>query len=261
MIELLVAQPVNSEAELRRLYPLPVLARVPEDETAAGAGFERPLGDAPRSVREGFRALRDQLELRLAAGGEDAGARQGSTVLMVSAERNDLRGRCSLDLARAFLSIHGVVSVVELDVRDPKMAAMLGIDPLGDLSSLLSGAAVSAIATPFDNGNLLIAAPRVVADLATHEEITARSPAFVDEARRLGDWVVIDAPPIADAAADAVAALDAADFVVVVVHLGSTRPEELGLLRELFEQRGRQPDGYLVVSGSSMGARRSAAPS
>jgi Mrp family chromosome partitioning ATPase len=261
MIELLVAQPINTEAELLRLYPLPVLARVPEDDLDSGARFRRPLSDAPPSVREGFRALRDQLELRASSASSRPTGEWGPTVLMVSPERSDARSACTLDLARAFSSIHDSATVLELDVRNPRMAGMLAVDPPGDLSSLLSGGSVGAVGVPFDGaGSRLVAAPPVV-DLATHEAITARSASIVAEARQRDGWVVVDAPPITEATADAVAALQAADHVVVIVHLGSTRPEGLSLLREVFEQRGRRPDGYLVVSGNLVRERRSASPS
>jgi Mrp family chromosome partitioning ATPase len=258
MIELLTARPIEAETELARLYPLPVLARAPEDKPGRGMDLRRTFNDAPSKVREGFRALRGQLELRAVDGAIPTGS-QGSTVLMISPERSDDRVGCSLNLARAFSSVHKATTVVELDVRNPKMAAMLAIDPPRDISSLLSGMPVESVATPFDHVSeiRLIAAPPAI-DLATREAISAHSAEIVDEARQLGDWVVIDAPPITEAAADAVAALDAADCVVVVVRLGSTRPEALALLREFFEQRGRKPDGYLVVSGASAGRWRSA---
>jgi capsular polysaccharide biosynthesis protein len=249
MIELLVAQPINSEGELLRLYSLPVLARVPDDEAAFGSNLGSSVANSPPAVREAFRTLRDQLELR-AADGMSGPGRRGSTVLMVSPERSAMRGGCSLHLARSFSSVHDAVAVVELDVGDPKISAMLEVDPPGSLSSLIAGASVESVAVSFDgfNGSRLVAAPRAV-DLATREAITTRTAEIIDEARLLGDWVVLDAPPVTEEAADAVAALPAADFVVVVVSLGSTRPEALGLLRELFEQRGRRPDGYLVLTG------------
>jgi len=260
MIELLVAQPINTEAELRRLYPLPVLARVSRDDLDSGEPFRRPLSDAPSSVREGFRALRDQLELRASESSSRTGG-WGSTVLVVSPERSDTRSGCALDLARAFSSIHDSATVVELNVRDPKMAAMLAVDPPGDVSSLLSGARIGTIGVPFDGaGSLLVAAPPVV-DLATREAISARSAEIVAAARQRDGWVVVDAPPITEATADAVAALQEADYVVVIAQLGSTRPEALSLLREAFEQRGRRPDGYLVVSGNLERGRRLGSPS
>jgi Mrp family chromosome partitioning ATPase len=259
MIDLLAARPIDSEAELSQLYPLPVLARAQEVRRGGDLDFRRPLNEAPARLREGFRALRGQLDLRAREGLSKK--KRGSTVLMVSPERNDARSGCSLNLARAFSSAHEAATVVELDVRNPKMAAMLSLDPPRDISSLLSGVPVESVIASLNGagGIGLIAAPPAI-DLAMHEEITARSAEIVEEARRLGNWVVIDAPPITEAAADAIAALGAADFVVVVVRLRSTRPEELGLLRELFEQRGREPDGYLVLSGDSIWRWRSDSP-
>jgi Mrp family chromosome partitioning ATPase/capsular polysaccharide biosynthesis protein len=260
MIDLLAARAIDAETELSRLYPLPVLARVQGGGRGSAMDFRRPLNEAPSRVREGFRALRGQLELR-AHDSSTPNGKRGSTVLMVSPERDDGRTGCSLNLAQAFSSVHEAATVVELDVRNPKMAAMLHIDPPSDISTLLSGAPVDSVAARLNDagGIQLIAAPPAI-DLAMHEGITARSAEIVNEARRLGDWVVVDAPPIAEAAADAVAILDAADYVIVVVRLGSTRPETLGLLRELFEQRGRQPDGYLVLSGDSRWRGRSDSP-
>lgn len=253
LIDLLTARPIDSESELTRLYPLPVLARAQVNRRGGGLEFRRPLNDAPVKVREGFRALRGQLELR-ARGGSGAAAEQGATVLMVSPEGSDGRSSSTLNLARAFSSVHETATVVELDLRNPKLAAMLGIDPTSDISALLSGTSIDAVAFAAhlngSRGFRLIAAPAAI-DLETHEAIAARSNQIVEEARQLGDWVVVDAPPIAEAAADAVGTLDATDYVVVVVRLGSTRPEALGRLRELFEQKGREPDGYLVLSGGA----------
>jgi len=247
MIELLTVRPIYGEAELTQLYPLPVLARVSGLGRRSGTDMRQPFGGAPPEVREGFRTLRGQLDLRAA----DAAGKHAGTVLVISLERGDGRAICSLNLAWAFASVGRVATVVELDVRNPRMAAMLGIDPPGDVSSLLTEAPPQSVAVPFDERGhaQLVAAPAAV-DSAAREAIVGGSTAIVEEARRLGDWVVVDAPPIAEAATDALAALDAADHVVVVVRMGSTRPEGLGLLRELLEQRGRRPDGYLVLSGA-----------
>jgi Mrp family chromosome partitioning ATPase len=248
MIELLTARPIDTELELTRLYPLPVLARAPATGRRPTAELQRSFNEARPGVREGFRILRSQLDLRVAPPGPNG----GSTVLLVSAERGDGRAVCSLNLARAFCSAGNVAVVVELDVRDPKMATMLEVDPPSDVSALLAGRSAASIAFPLEgSGHLrLLAAPPAV-DLATHEAISTGSAGIVDAARTLADWTVVDAPPVAEAAADVAAVLDAADHVVVVVRLGSTRPEGLGLVRELFEQRGRRPDGYLVLSGAS----------
>jgi len=100
----------------------------------------------------------------------------------------------------------------------------------------------------------LIAAPPAI-DLATLEQVIARSAEIVDDSRRLSDWIVVDAPPISEAA-DALIAASSADHIVIVARLGSTTPGALVSLRELFEQAGRAPDGFLVVSATTRRPQR-----
>jgi Mrp family chromosome partitioning ATPase len=140
------------------------------------------------------------------------------------------------------------VAIVELDARNPRLAAMLGVDPAADISALLAGTPVESVATPFDSGGGWLFPAPPGADLAMREEICSRTREILDEVGRIGEWTVVDVPAVAEAPADVVAALDATDHAIVVVHLGVTRPEELAALRDLFGQRGRTPDGYLVVS-------------
>lgn len=255
MIELLVANPISSEAELERLYRLPVLGRVSQAAKPGATASRAAAGDGRPGAREGFRSLRDQLELRAA----DAAAHspdRGSVVLMVSPGRGDQRAGGSLELARAFAVVHGEVTLVELDARRPRLAAMLGVEPAGDISELLSGVPIESVATPFDSGSGRLVPAPPAADLATREGICARTGEILEQARRLADWTVADAPPAAESPADVIAALGASDHVVVVVHLGSTRPESVAALRELLEQRECVPDGYLVVSEALRRGRR-----
>ncbi len=243
MIELLTARPVRIEAELERLYPLPVLARAPRVPRSMLA----TATDGVREVPEGYRALRDQLELR-AADGRARGPGAGSAVLMVSPGRDDRSAGGALTLARAFAAVHATVALVELDVRNPRLAAALGVDPAADLSALLDGGPVESAATPFDSGDSWLFPAPPATDFETREAIFSRTGEILGEVGRMRDWTVVDVPSGAEAPADVIAALDATDRVVVVVQLGSTRPEQLSALRDLFEQRGRTPDGYLVVS-------------
>ncbi len=250
MIELLAAGPIRAEAELERLYRLPVLARVP----GARGSDASAARDPTRQVPEGYRALRDQLELR-ATDSRSGGLDGGLAVLVVSPGGGDSGAAEALNLARAFSAVEASVAVVELDVRNPRLAAMLGVNPVADVSALLAGEPAGSVATSFDSdGSWLFAAPPT-SDLAMREEICARTGEILEEVGRIGDWTVVDAPPVAEAPADVIAACDATEHAVVVVHLGSTRPEDLAAVRDLFEQRGRTPDGYLVVSADARRGR------
>jgi len=136
------------------------------------------------------------------------------------------------------------------------MAGMLATDPRHDIAGLVTGLPLERVASPLDgsNGLRLIAAPPAI-DLATLEQVIARSAEIVDDSRRLSDWIVVDAPPISEAA-DALIVASSADHIVIVARLGSTTPGALVYLRELFEQAGRAPDGFLVVSATTRRPQR-----
>jgi len=138
-----------------------------------------------------------------------------------------------------------------------RMAGMLATDPRHDIAGLVTGLPLERVASPLDgsNGLRLIAAPPAI-DLATLEQVIARSAEIVDDSRRLSDWIVVDAPPISEAA-DALIVASSADHIVIVARLGSTTPGALVYLRELFEQAGRAPDGFLVVSANDTQAAAS----
>jgi Mrp family chromosome partitioning ATPase/capsular polysaccharide biosynthesis protein len=252
LIELLAPRPIEEESELSAAYPLPVLSRVPLADF--GDDIKRPLAEAPPGLREGFRALRSQIELR--ARDRARGNGGGGVVLFVSPGAAEGHASCSLNLARAFVSVHESVTLLELDLRNPRMAGMLGTDPRYDVAELLEGLPVERVADRLDGatGMRLVAAPPGI-DLDTHERVISRAQEIVDASRRLSDWIVVDVAPISEAA-DAVIAAPFADHIIVVVRLGSTNAAALNFMRELFEQTGQVPDGYLVVSGGSAGRIR-----
>jgi Mrp family chromosome partitioning ATPase/capsular polysaccharide biosynthesis protein len=252
LIELLAPRPIADEADLSVAYPLPVLSRVPL--SGFGDDLSRPLSEAPEALREGFRALRSQIELRASDRAQENG--RGGVVLLVSPGSTEGHASCSLNLARAFVSARESVTVVELDLRNPRMAGMLGTDPRHDVAELLRGLPVERVADrPDGDGLRLVAAPAAI-DLETRERVISRSAEIVDASRRLSDWIVVDVAPMSEAA-DALIAAPSADHIIVVVRLGATNAAALGFMRELFEQTGRAPDGYLVVSGAGeRGLRR-----
>ena len=264
MIELLTARPIAVEEELEALYPLPILARIP-----AGGRREREKerlrwarGGASPAVRDGFRTLRGRLNLsERERGGEgarpDDGRRSAATVMLVSPEEMEARTIASLDLARAFAAAEEEANVIELDLNRPRLAAALGAKPRGDLGNLLRAEPPRNAVTPLAREERvgLIVAP-ADPDPRTQEALAVNSGRLVESARATADWLVIDAPPVAEATADVVSVLAVAEHLVVVVALGTTHPEALLLLRETLEQQGRTPDGYVILTGAASRASR-----
>jgi Mrp family chromosome partitioning ATPase/capsular polysaccharide biosynthesis protein len=245
LVELLAIRPIATEAELRPVYPLPILARVPG--SSRRDDLRRPLVEAAPGLREGYRVLREQLELR-SESRRSEGRNGGKTVLLVSPGRAEGSSACALNLARAIVSGRQSATVVELNLRRPQMAEMLGIDPVRNVTALIDGTpAETAVERPAgSDGFQLLAAPPF-ANASLLEDVTAQSTEIVDRVRRIGDWVVVDVAPISEAA-DALVVAHAVDHVLVVVRLGTTDVEELARARELFKQVGIVPDGYVVVS-------------
>lgn len=138
---------------------------------------------------------------------------------------------------------------VELDPASPQVAAALGVDPAASVAELLRGVPVDDVAKSAGGGARFVAAP-VIAERVPRDEVSARTVAFVDDARRVAKWVVVGTPPVAAAPADTLAVLGAIDQILVVVRIGSTRPDALAELREMVEQAGREPAGYLVIDES-----------
>jgi polysaccharide biosynthesis transport protein len=245
LVDLLAVRPIATESELLSIYPLPVLARVPG--ASRRDDLKRPLVGAPPALREGYRVLREQLELRsesLMLGGRGG----GKAVLLVSPGRAEGSSTCAVNLARAIVSGRQSATVVELNLRRPQMAEMLGVDPMRDVTALVAGMpAETAVERPAGRGGFQLLAAPPVANASLLEDVTARSAEIVDRVRRIGDWTVVDVAPISEAA-DALVVAHAVDHVLVVVRLGTTEVEELARARELLEQVGVVPDGYVVVS-------------
>jgi capsular polysaccharide biosynthesis protein/Mrp family chromosome partitioning ATPase len=263
MMELVAVRPLASEEDLSDIWPLPILARVPGGGRRRGEAKRRRWAreGAPIPVREAFRALRSQLVVRERERiGEVGGSGPAATVMLVSPEESESRTLASLELARSFAAAGEEATVVELDMNRPLLASLLDLSPRGDLSSLLraepAGEAVTAL--PGESRVGLIAAPAET-DRETYEALSVNSGRLVEIARSTASWLVVDAPPVAEATADAVTVVGAAEHLVVVVVLGSTRPEALALLRETLAQQGRGADGYVVLSGTPA-SRASRAP-
>jgi hypothetical protein len=71
---------------------------------------------------------------------------------------------------------------------------------------------------------------------------------LVHEAHQLGNWVVVDAPPLSYVP-DALSLANEVDDVILVVRLGNTRLKELSELAELLVQQRITPAGFVVVGG------------
>lgn len=235
---------IRDADEAVELADAEVLARVPlvtghRRRARAGAGFPTAPG-----VQEAFRTLAVQLDQRTGGSG---------TVMVTSASSGDGKTTSAIGLAFALVATGRRVTLIDVDLRKPDVARVLGLgDPPG-LTSLLTGERALA--------DLLVQAPqlpplRVMAagtrgDALMLEPLSRRLPAIVGQARRTADYVVLDTPPLGEVS-DALRVAADADEILVVTRPGHTDRAHFESMRGLLERAGSPPAG-LVVFGAAEG--------
>jgi Mrp family chromosome partitioning ATPase/capsular polysaccharide biosynthesis protein/DNA-binding winged helix-turn-helix (wHTH) protein len=237
---LLMLRRIADERELIEVYPLPILARVPVGgRRRDGSALAQP----PLEVIDAFRSLRLQLEL------ED---RAGGAILVTSASRGEGKTLSTIDLARELTAVGRRVVLIDLDLRQPQLAAALGVVPGRDLLDVARRSDPLADALHEVQGSplLRLASPTSLLDARKVEEFEARLPSLMKDARAIADYVLLDGPPLGELS-DALHAVPLVDHVIVVARVGTTSRSALETLRDLLRRAGRAATGYVVIGGVS----------
>ena len=253
---------LRREEQLRELYSLPILARVPKEKRARAFSFgERRWGFGPTEKRrralppgelspttlESFRTLRTMLT---AQRGGDTGSR---SILVTGPSPFDGKTTTAINLASSLALAGNQVILVEADFRRPTVGEALGLQaPIGIGDVLLGNEEIENAlvpAPPFDYNLSVLLVDRANDWLAEVLSLPA-AEALLDEAKRLADYVVLDSPPLTKVI-DAMPLARQADDVVLVVRLGSSRLAQLARLGDLLDQNGIRPAGFVVVGGAA----------
>jgi capsular exopolysaccharide synthesis family protein len=240
---------LRREEQLRRLYGLPILARIPKDSRAHGAGALAPEMLSPSTI-EAYRTLRATLAA-------SRGREQGSTsILVTSSSPSEGKTTSAINLASSLALAGNKVILIEADLRRPAIAKALGIEPRHGTGSVLLETVdlVDALETTRAYGNYLQvlcadysgAASGWMADRL----FLPSAQKLVTDAKRLADYVVIDSPPLSEVI-DALALAQRADEVLVVVRLGKTHLTKLAHLAELLSRHSIRPVGFAVVGAQT----------
>jgi tyrosine-protein kinase len=237
---------LRREAQLRRLYRLPILARIPRQ----GSRGQRnaPLG--PRQLTSaGSEAYRT---LRATVSRDEGGGRNGQVILVTGASASEAKSTTAINLASALALTGRKVMLIEADLRRPSIAPALGIEtqPGGGVISVLIESTKledALVSSPGYGPNMkMLLADRIEGGWVTDLFSIPAARTLVDEARRQADYVVIDSPPLNEVV-DALPLARWADDVLIVVKLGRTQLEKLRQLAELLAESGITPIGFAIV--------------
>ena len=241
LLDLLGPGRINEERDIRALYPLPVLTRLPT------LPRRRRTADAPE-LREAFRTLQVQLDL-------EPGRHR--VVMVTSASTGDGKTTSALGFALELTAGGRQVILIDLDLRKPDLAGRLGVRPTRGIEHLVAGRAPLAdalVAVP-GAGALELLAPAGQSDLSTLEAVAGQLPDIIDGATALADYVVLDTPPVGEVS-DALKFARSVDDVLVVCRLGRTPRPSFEAMRDVLERVGTRPSGLIVIGGAGAAAAR-----
>jgi capsular exopolysaccharide synthesis family protein len=240
---------LRREEQLRRLYGLPILARIPKDAKAHGAGALAPESLSPSTI-EAYRTLRATLA---ASRGHEMGS---TSILVTSPSPSEGKTTSAINLASSLALAGNKVILIEADLRRPAIGKALGVEPRHGTGSVLLETVElqDALETTKAYGQYL---QLLVADYSgaasgwmADRLFLPSTRRIVDEAKKLADYVIIDSPPLSEVI-DALPLAQRADEVLVVVRLGKTQLTKLAHLAELLSRHAIRPVGFAVVGAQT----------
>jgi Mrp family chromosome partitioning ATPase len=235
----LVQRRVRDLDEALRLYPLPVLARVPELSARKRRGPRDAIWYMPAEVREPFFTLTAQLD----ANGGSKGA-----IMVTSPTTGDGKTSTAINLAVALASSGKRVILLDFDLRKPQIGRYLDLGEGHAAVALANGnTKLSELLVPVSDSLSVLPLGAAEGDPGLTQFVNANLVRFVDEARELADCVVIDTAPLGEVS-DALRHARYVDDLLVVLRPRNTVRAHVQLLRDLLERIGRTPTGYVVVA-------------
>jgi succinoglycan biosynthesis transport protein ExoP len=234
---------LRREEQLRRLYRLPILARIPRELRSR---TQRPLGPLELSpaTSEAYRTLRGTLAVSRRASGSESHA-----ILVTGSSPSEGKTTTAVNLSSSLATAGHNVILIEADLRRP------GIGPALDLQSKYGVASVlvesvalrdALVTTPTFGSNLAILLADYEGGWISDLFALPAARELIAEARRMADFVIIDSPPLTDVI-DALPLVDYVDDVVLVAGVGKTHLRKLAQLGELLAEYGVRPAGFAVV--------------
>lgn len=238
---------IHSAADLMRLSDQPVLAMVPKD---AGAQATPLVGDRFGPRAEAYRKLRTALRFA----GVD---RPAKTFLITSPLMGDGKSTTAVNLAGALAAEGAQVILVEVDLRRPALAGMLGLVGEAGLTSVLTGRAeLSEVAQSTSGPHRITVLTSGPLPPNPSELLgTQRMRDMLDRLSQGFDYVILDAPPLLPVT-DAAVLVPEVDGTIVVTRAKKTRREELREALTILETARGRVIGLVFNCGKAPAADR-----
>jgi len=230
---------VRSERQLRELYRLPILARVPK--------LRGPFGRTRTSAMDGAQNSYQALRVGLISIGKDL--EPGRSVMLTGPSMRDGKTTTAIGLARAIAQTGQRTTLVEADVRRPSVGSAMGASSTSGLFDVVSGSTpvVDALTHPLNEpDSLKVLLVEKSGDWLPDALVAATADRLLTELEETSDWIVIDSAPLGRVI-DTLPLAMLACQLLLVVRLGKSRISELTRLTDLLAQYGIRPTGFVVI--------------
>ncbi len=223
--------------ELETLSSMPVLAVVPQVSGARNHGVLRPSAFPPTAFEQ-VRMLRVQLSSR-------AGA---PVIMLTSPGAGDGKTTLAAALAAAFAETGEEVILIDLDLRKPDVAKLLGLKQPRAARLLDASLDELLVKVPDLPHVRVLPAPR--GDMVMFSMLLGRLPKLLDEAETKAGHVIIDTAPVG-VVSESLEVAKISDQVVLTVRPGHTDRRRLILANDLLVRAGAPVVGMVAVAQST----------
>jgi Mrp family chromosome partitioning ATPase/capsular polysaccharide biosynthesis protein len=247
---------LRREDQLKALFRLPILARVPHEGDRRRWGLRQT--SEPRTpdsltfpTLEAFRTLR-----AMALASRSPGQPVPRSLLVTSAAPGEGKTTTALNLASSLVASGSSVILIEGDLRKPSIGNAVGITARYDVTSVVTGEAPleSALVTSDRYPGLQFLLAEGIRSKGTSGDALFLPTAtkMVRDAKEVADFVIVDSPPLL-AVIDALELAREADSVLIVAHLGHTDLRRLSALGSLLAEAHIDPAGIALIGAAAPG--------
>jgi Mrp family chromosome partitioning ATPase/capsular polysaccharide biosynthesis protein len=236
---------VRREEAVRRIFRLPVLARIPRERRPASRKLPMRPGELSPAAQEAYRMLR----VALGARGRSSGMR---SMMITGSTRSEGKSTVALNLAATLAFSGSKVILVEADLRRPSLAGALDL-----LAKRGKRGTAGVLMGEISLRDALVPVPRLSDNLSAllveqsapylADGLLAAADELVEQAESLADYLIFDAPPVTEVS-DALPLSEHVDDVLIVARLGHSRTDQLVNLGEVLSRQGVRPSGLVIVS-------------
>jgi capsular exopolysaccharide synthesis family protein len=235
---------LRREEQLRELFGVPVLARIPRERKRQSRLPMLP-GELSLGALEGYRTLRTLLATR-ASGGSRA-------ILVTGSSPAEGKTTTAINLALALAQGGARVILIEADLRRPTIRDTLNLAPEWGTEHVLIGEVKlgEALTSTKIGGKPLQVLAVTRPDAALADRLSYMiADSLITSAKELAEFVVIDSPPLT-AVVDAMPLARLADDVLVTARIGVSRLSDLSELNDMLREQGSEPTGLVLVGEAS----------